>query len=109
MIDAFTLYTLFTLASAVAANWPSLIVFRLMTGIGAACPIAVVGGLVPDRLRTSPKLTVSEFAPTSIPTRKAEVEQWPSSWERLRGVLSSVPSWEATSRSFRGGGASGSV
>jgi predicted MFS family arabinose efflux permease len=49
MIFAFLLYTIFTLACALSPNYASLVVFRFLAGIGAACPIVVVGGLVLPR------------------------------------------------------------
>jgi len=43
---AFAFYTAFTLGTALAPNFASLVVFRLLAGFGAACPIVVVGGYV---------------------------------------------------------------
>jgi len=48
MISSFVVFTLFTLACAVAPNWPSFLVFRLICGINASSPIAVVGGIFAD-------------------------------------------------------------
>ncbi|RGP78330.1 hypothetical protein FLONG3_3466 [Fusarium longipes] len=45
---AFTGYTIFTLACALAPNWPSMLVFRLMAGIFASAPTAVGGGMMAD-------------------------------------------------------------
>lgn len=39
---------IFTLASAVANSYASLLVFRLFNGMAASAPIAVVGGLFAD-------------------------------------------------------------
>lgn len=36
------------MACAVAPNWPSFLIFRLLCGISASSPIAVVGGLYAD-------------------------------------------------------------
>lgn len=41
-------YTLFTMACAVAPNWPSLLFFRFICGIFAAAPMSVVGGMYAD-------------------------------------------------------------
>ena len=46
MIYAVMLFTVFSIGSALAPNWPALIVFRLFVGISGACPVAVVGGYV---------------------------------------------------------------
>lgn len=48
MLGTFFFYTVFTLACALAPNWPALLIFRLLQGIGAASPISVVGGIYAD-------------------------------------------------------------
>lgn len=48
MLSSFVLFTLFTLACALAPNWPAFLIFRLFCGINASSPIAVVGGLYAD-------------------------------------------------------------
>jgi MFS family permease len=48
MLSFFFLATVFTLACSVAPNWPSLLFFRFVCGIGASGPIATVGGLYAD-------------------------------------------------------------
>lgn len=48
MLYTFMVYTAFTLACALAPNWPALLVFRLICGTMASAPIAVVGGLYAD-------------------------------------------------------------
>jgi MFS family permease len=48
MISTFCGFTIFTMACAVAPNFPSLLIFRLLTGINAASPIAVIGGVYAD-------------------------------------------------------------
>lgn len=47
-IGAFVFFTIFTLASALSPNMAALIIFRFLCGIGAACPIVVVGGICAD-------------------------------------------------------------
>lgn len=44
----FLLFTLWTLACALAPNWPAFLVFRLSVGIFASAPIAVVTGIMAD-------------------------------------------------------------
>jgi len=48
MTATFCSYTVLTMACALAPNWPALLVFRLLVGINAACPVSVVGGLYAD-------------------------------------------------------------
>ena len=45
---AFVLFTIFMMACAVANSYPSLLVFRLIDGMAASAPIAVVGGVYAD-------------------------------------------------------------
>lgn len=48
MVITFVFFTIFTMACAVAPTWPAFLVFRLLCGITASSPIAVVGGLFAD-------------------------------------------------------------
>jgi multidrug resistance protein len=48
MLYTFVVYTAFTLGCALAPNWPTFLVFRLICGMMASAPIAVVGGLYAD-------------------------------------------------------------
>ena len=48
MLGSFIIFTLFTMACALAPNWPSFLVFRLICGLMASSAIAVVGGLYAD-------------------------------------------------------------
>lgn len=51
MLYTFLVYTAFTLGCALAPNWPVFLVFRLICGMMASAPIAVVGGLYADIYR----------------------------------------------------------
>ena len=44
-IVSFAVYTLFTLACALAPNWPALLLFRFFVGVGASAPQTVTGGM----------------------------------------------------------------
>lgn len=44
----FNVFILFTLACALAPNWPSFLIFRLVTGTCASVPLTVIGGLFAD-------------------------------------------------------------
>ncbi|KAL8902647.1 MAG: hypothetical protein Q9207_004503 [Kuettlingeria erythrocarpa] len=48
LVTTFVFYTIFTLACALALNWPFFLVFRLLCGITASSAIAIVGGLFAD-------------------------------------------------------------
>ncbi len=48
MLGSFIVFTLFTMACALAPNWPSFLVFRLICGLMASSAIVVVGGLYAD-------------------------------------------------------------
>ncbi|KAL4779197.1 MFS general substrate transporter [Aspergillus varians] len=50
-IGTFFLFTIFTLACSLAPNWGSFLVFRLLAGIFASGPIAVVTGVLADVYR----------------------------------------------------------
>lgn len=45
---AFITFTVFMMACALANSYPSLLVFRLIDGMAASAPIAVVGGVYAD-------------------------------------------------------------
>lgn len=48
MLGSFVVFTMFTMACALAPSWPALLIFRLICGINASSAIAVVGGLYAD-------------------------------------------------------------
>lgn len=48
LLVAFVLYTVFMMASALAKSYLSLLIFRLLDGMAASAPIAIVGGIYAD-------------------------------------------------------------
>jgi MFS family permease len=50
----FNVFILFTMACALAPNWPALLIFRLVCGTCASVPLTVIGGLFAD-IFESPK------------------------------------------------------
>jgi MFS family permease len=44
----FCLFTIFTMACAVAPTWPALLIFRFFCGAFASSPIAIVAGILAD-------------------------------------------------------------
>lgn len=48
MITTFVGFSVFTMACALAPNYPALLIFRVLTGINASSPIAVTGGMYAD-------------------------------------------------------------
>ena len=47
-IATFAAFLLFTMACALAPNWPALLTFRFFCGVFASSPIAVVAGILAD-------------------------------------------------------------
>lgn len=47
-IVTFVFFSIFTMACALAPDWPSLLVFRFFTGAFASSPIAIVAGILAD-------------------------------------------------------------
>lgn len=48
LVIGFIMFTIFMMACAVANSFASLLVFRLLDGVAASAPVAVVGGLFAD-------------------------------------------------------------
>lgn len=48
IIFTFVLFMVWTLACAVAPNWPAMLVFRFLAGTCASAPIAIVAGVLAD-------------------------------------------------------------
>ncbi|KAL2048070.1 hypothetical protein ABVK25_011055 [Lepraria finkii] len=51
ILSSFTVFIIFTIPYALAPDWPTLLIFRLICGINASSAIAVVGGLYADVFR----------------------------------------------------------
>ncbi|KAL3424165.1 Polyamine transporter 3 [Phlyctema vagabunda] len=48
MVSSFFFYTVFTMACALAPTWAAFLTFRLLAGVMASSPIAVIGGVYAD-------------------------------------------------------------
>lgn len=48
VVWTFSIFILFTLACALAPDWPSFLIFRLICGTCASVPLTVIGGLYAD-------------------------------------------------------------
>ena len=48
MVISFAFFTIFSIASALSPNFASLVIFRLLVGVGGSCAISVVGGICAD-------------------------------------------------------------
>ncbi|KAL1628218.1 hypothetical protein SLS54_001788 [Diplodia seriata] len=48
MVGAFAVFTVFSLACALADSFAALVVFRLLVGIPGSCAISVTGGIIAD-------------------------------------------------------------
>lgn len=53
MICTFIMFTIFIMACALAPNYASYIIFRMLVGIGASTPMSVIGGIYADIYSTS--------------------------------------------------------
>lgn len=59
------MFCIWTLACALAPNWPAFLVFRLLVGVFASAPIALVTGVMADvygEYRTRGRAMASYFA-----------------------------------------------
>lgn len=59
------MFCIWTLACALAPNWPAFLVFRLLVGVFASAPIALVAGIMADiygEYRTRGRAMASYFA-----------------------------------------------
>lgn len=62
------MFCIWTLACALAPNWPAFLVFRLLVGVFASAPIALVAGIMADvygEYRTRGRAMASYFAVSS--------------------------------------------
>ncbi|KAM0278883.1 hypothetical protein ACHAO9_011955 [Fusarium lateritium] len=92
---AFVSYTIFTLACAVAPNWPSMLAFRLFCGIFASAPATIGGGVIADiysdlhsRGRAIAYFyAASVCAPLIAPTIAGYVSQTSWRWAYWVGVI----------------------
>jgi len=48
LASSFAVYTVFTMACALAPKWPALLIFRFLCGFGASAPQTVLGGMFAD-------------------------------------------------------------
>jgi hypothetical protein len=48
LLPSFIAYSAFTLGCALAPNWPSFMVFRLLVGVFASTPYTIAGGILAD-------------------------------------------------------------
>lgn len=67
IVGTFVMFCLWTLACALAPNWPAFLVFRLLVGVFASAPIALVAGIMADvygEYRTRGRAMASYFAAT---------------------------------------------
>ncbi|KAK6193252.1 hypothetical protein LQW54_012660 [Pestalotiopsis sp. IQ-011] len=86
----FTGYTGFTLGTALAPNWASLVIFRLLAGICASAPLTIVGGMFAD-IYDDPVTRGRAIA-----FFMATITTAPSVAPAISGSLSEVYSWRWT-------------
>lgn len=64
------MFCIWTLACALAQNWPAFLVFRLLVGVFASAPVALVTGMMADifgEYRTRGRAMASYFAVSLTP------------------------------------------
>jgi hypothetical protein len=91
MIYAVMLFTVFSIGSALAPNWPALIVFRLFVGISGVCPAVVVAGMCNRPKFYASELTLVGYVRTRTTIPKVAGELWHYSWLLLLLALYWVP------------------
>ena len=70
IVGTFVMFFMWTLACALAPNWPAFLVFRLLVGVFASAPIALVTGIMADiykEHRTRGRAMASYFAVSPTP------------------------------------------
>lgn len=70
IVGTFVMFCIWTLACALAPNWPAFLVFRLLVGVFASAPIALVTGIMADvygEYRTRGRAMASYFAVSPTP------------------------------------------
>lgn len=111
------MFCIWTLACALAPNWPAFLVFRLLVGVFASAPIALVAGIVADvygEYRTRGRAMASFFAvsPNRIFTIRPPLADKSCNpvTRPLSSARSSLPSYPASALpQLAGGGRSGSA
>ncbi|KAF2103842.1 MFS general substrate transporter [Rhizodiscina lignyota] len=101
MAAAFLIYTAFCLGCALAPNFASFIVFRLLAGIGASCPIAVVGGICADVFGSPLSrgramalfMATTTFGPCAGPVISGYVTPTSWRWSFWAGLILTAPGW----------------
>lgn len=69
-IVTFVFFSIFTMACALAPDWPSLLVFRFFCGAFASSPIAIVAGILAD-IYNDPRTRGRAFAIFMVVSSKA--------------------------------------
>jgi len=122
VVGTFVMFCTWTLACALAPNWPAFLIFRLLVGVFASAPIALVAGIMADiygEYRTRGRAMASFFAvsssffsdPTtaSLPSRPSLTTATTTIRPQF-SARSSPPSYPASApRPSAGGGPSGSA
>jgi MFS family permease len=101
MVGAFSLFCLGSLASALAPNFPALIIFRLITGIGAASALTVCGGTCADLYSTAQGrgrafaafMSITCFGPTIGPVVSGYISPISWRWSFWVGLIIAGATW----------------
>lgn len=101
MAAGFLMYTAFCLGCALAPDFASLVVFRLLAGIGASCPIAVVGGICADVFGSPTTrgramalfMATTTFGPCAGPIISGYVTPTSWRWSFWSALILTAPGW----------------
>ncbi|KAI4707121.1 hypothetical protein J4E89_008060 [Alternaria sp. Ai002NY15] len=101
MVISFAFFTIFSIASALSPNFASLVIFRLLVGVGGSCAISVVGGICAD-IYHNPKyrgrsmaifMAATTFGPILGPPISGFISVISWSWAFWIGVILAGATW----------------
>ncbi|CAI9636417.1 unnamed protein product [Alternaria burnsii] len=101
MVISFGIFTIFSVASALAPNFAALVIFRLLVGVGGSCAISVVGGICAD-IYHNPKyrgrsmaifMAATTFGPILGPLVSGYIAAVSWSWAFWVGAIFAGATW----------------
>ncbi|KAG9191578.1 hypothetical protein G6011_10312 [Alternaria panax] len=101
VVISFAVFTVFSIASALAPNFAALVTFRLLVGVGGSCAISVVGGICAD-IYHNPKyrgrsmaifMAATTFGPILGPLVSGYIAVVSWSWAFWIGAIFATATW----------------